>query len=188
MTRAVVAILLVALVTPGCARRIDPPILQGHSAGRFPLTVLLLRFDDDVEHAVYRAVEDWNSVFRETFGPSVIAFSVGPPSRGVHIVISPVNVFYAPATARIATARPAFAGPAVESWFYASSAGLIHLPVHISVRQITPFDEASRETHYHRAFVRELGRALGLPSVDNPDAARQQLAEHYRQFWSTPPL
>jgi len=190
MTRAIVAILLAALIMPGCAGRIDPPTLEGHSVGRFPLTVLITagRLDDDVERAVYRAIEDWNTVFRETFWPSAAAFVVGPSVRGGHVVISPINVFYAPATARIVTARPAFVGPAVESSFDASRSGLIRLPVQINIRQVAAFDEANREAFYYRAFVRELGRALGLSNVDSPYSARRRLTEHYRKFWGTQPF
>jgi hypothetical protein len=186
MTRAIVAILLMVLITPGCAGRIGPSGLEGHPIERLPLTVLIDRLDDDVERAVYRAVEDWNTVFRETVG--VPAFVVGPSTRGAHVVISPVNVFYAPATARIATGRPSFAGPAVESVFYAWASGLIRLPVRINVRQIAAFDEVSRETFFYRALTRELGRALGVPDVDSPHSARRRLAEHYRQFWGAQPV
>ena len=183
MTRAVVVSLLVLLFVSGCAGRLDPPTLEGHSIGSFPLTVVISdgrggRIDDDVERAVYRAIEDWNTVFSETFWPSARAFVVGPSARGTHVVISPVNVFYAPAMARIVDARPAFMGPA----------GLIHFPVRIQVRQVTAFDEASRETYYYRAFVRELGRTLGLANVDSPYSSGRQLAEHYLKFWGAQPF
>ena len=49
------------------------------------------------------------------------------------------------------------------------------------------FDEASRETFFYRAFARELGRALGLPHVENPRSGRRHLAEHY-QFWGRYPF
>lgn len=207
MTRAGLAVVLVlALVTPAWPGGGGSSGLEGHPPGRFPLTISIGRFDDDVERAFHRAVENWNVVFRETLATAAPAFVVGQYTRGVSIAISPVNVFFAPATARIVIGRPASLGPAAETFIYADRAGLIHLPVRIDIRQTAAaFDEGTRESFFYRAIARELGRALGLPNVDDPrslmccvrarpDAAgappadmrsiRRQLAEHYAAFWA----
>ncbi len=186
MSRAIVAILLVALITSGCAGHVGQSALEGHWIERFPLAVSIDRLDDDVERAVHRAVDDWNAVSLEALG--VIAFVIGPALPGAHVVIKPVNAFYAPATARVAASRPPFAGPAVESVFYTWAMGLVRLPVQIKVRQIAALDEVSRETFFYRALTRELGRTLGVGDVDSPYSARHRLAEHYRQFRGRQPF
>ena len=189
MKRVTLALGLVAiLAVTGCAVKADRLGLvdvKGHPVRRFPLTISIGRFDDDVERAVFLAAEDWNVVFRETFKTSIPAFVVGQYSRGIHVVISPVTIFLAPATAHVRIERPAISG-AVEALVNVDRSGVIQ-PVRIFLRQTAGSGETNRETFFRREISQALGRALGLPDGSDPRSAGPRLAAQYFTFWSSEP-
>ena len=107
MRRATFALALVlALVTPGWANDTWLSGVQGHPIERFPLRIWLGRFDDDVERAFRRAVEDWNTVFRETLQTSVDAFAVADYGSAAKVFVERGDVLLAPGNARFTPTTP----------------------------------------------------------------------------------
>src|SRR5262249_5781506 len=69
----IVVILTFALVaastTPNCASDVELPALAGHPRSRFPLPLYTTPIPDQkLDAELRRAVDDWNLLFRKTFG------------------------------------------------------------------------------------------------------------------------
>ena len=172
---------------------------EGHPRERFPLALWAppLR-DARLDAALKRAIDDWNTVFRETLGRAAFARARGPEAAQVALAVEAVT-------------SPGLMG---ETYVQTDGAGVIALPVRIAIFEPAARGQTSRETLLYQIAAHELGHALGLAhardprslmccipgSVDfgdpvareayvearrHPDvgSARAQLAEHYRRFW-----
>lgn len=170
---------------------------EGHRLQRFPLRVWTESdVDADVDKVLGRALQDWNTVFRDALGTSVDAF-VRAETK------SAADVIMARARRDRYVAEDLFRGTSVlaHTAFQADEQGLIRLPVWIYIRPGADLPGLDHETSLYVVVAHELGHALGLPHTEEPGsimyytrarrdtdvaAARAQLAEHYTRFWSVP--
>jgi hypothetical protein len=171
----------------------------GHPRARFPLSVHAQSLGDaPLDAAVRRAVDDWNTVSRETLGLDAFAWSDRRDDAQVTLAVEPAT-----------SARRMG-----ETYLRPDNAGRIVLPVRVIVFAPTARGETAREMVLYQIVAHELGHALGLAhtrdprslmccvpgSIDFDDAdaraayvearrhpdvrsVRAQLGEHYERFW-----
>lgn len=126
---------------------------EGHPATRFPLAVWLAPFADPaLDGAARRAVDDWNALAREVLGVPAFALVETPAAAQVTVAVQP------PAGSRLMGFTEVTA----------DAAGVIALPVRITVMAPVARGETSRETLLYQVLAHELGHALGLPHVRDP--------------------
>jgi hypothetical protein len=171
---------------------------EGHPRERFPLIVWLQPSGDPVLDATMRrAVDDWNTLFRDALG--VEAFTVGPREVAqVRVQLEPASVEGLMGSTQLTT----------------SDGGVIEPPISITLVEPTARGRTSREMLLYQVLAHELGHALGLPHVPDPGSlmccergavdlgdpavreayvrarrqpdlrsVREQLVEHYGRFW-----
>lgn len=192
-------LLLSVLCAPAPASDTGLSGVEGHPRERFPLTIWAQPLaEGPLSAAVKRAVDDWNTVFRETLGREAFAWVGRRAAAQVTLAVET-----APAPGRMG-----------ETYVQTDGSGVIALPVRIIVFEPAARGQTSRETLLYQIAAHELGHALGLAhardprslmccvpgSVDfgdpaareayvearrHPDvgSARTQLRAHYQHFW-----
>jgi hypothetical protein len=198
--RAFWALTLTILAGPALASEVEMSEAEGHPRGHFPLAVYVAPIADaKLEAAVRRAVDDWNSVFRDMLGLTAFRPVTSRSAAGVIVALASAST-------------PGMMG---VTEIGADGNGVIELPVRITLVEPTARGQTSAETLLYEVAAHELGHALGLPHTADPhsvmccirgsvdfkdppmrqayvDARRNpnlhsveaQLLAHYKAFWS----
>jgi len=199
MVLTVWVVVLITSAAPAVASEVEMSQSEGHPRDRFPLAVYVAPIGDaKLEAAVRRAVEDWNSVFRQVLGLTAFRSVTSPSAAGV----------------TVALASASSSGMMGMTEIGADDKGVIELPVRITLVEPTARGQTPAETLLYEVAAHELGHALGLPhtidprsvmccihgSVDFKDPAMRkayvdarrnpnlrsvetQLQAHYKAFW-----
>ena len=148
----ILALLALVAAWPATASNTALSGAEGHPRVRLPLTIELPPVGDAaLAAAMRRAVDDWNALAREALGVEV--FAVGTSgSADVRVRLEP--------------AAPA--GLMGLTSLQVGEAGIIELPVRISLVEPTARGQTSREALLYQVLAHELGHALGLPHTRDP--------------------